>query len=71
MAIRSGTVDAAEDLSFFFNAVTDDPAIAMRAGWSQGMDRAFETIKDMRLAVHPHLEAFVVVVSAEFAFGHT
>jgi len=37
-------VDAAEDLSVCFNAVSDDPAVAMRANRRQRVYRALETV---------------------------
>lgn len=69
-AIASRAVDAAKDLPFFFDAVADDTAAAMRAARSQRVNRTLEAIENMCSALHPHLEAFVVIVSAEFTLGH-
>ncbi len=66
----TSVVDAAEDLPFFFDAVADHPAAAMRTRRSQRVNRLLEAIEDMCSALQPHLEAFVVIVPAEFAFGH-
>ncbi|MBA2241278.1 MAG: hypothetical protein H0W04_00080 [Chthoniobacterales bacterium] len=55
-------VDAAEDLPFFFDAVADDPAAAMRTRRSQRVNRLLEAIEYMCSALQPHLEAFVVIV---------
>jgi hypothetical protein len=64
-------MNTAEDLSFFFNAVSDDPAAAVRALGRQGMNRAFETVEYMRCPRESHLEGLVVVVSANFTKSHT
>ena len=63
-------VDATENLSIRFNAVSDDPAMAMRANWRERVNRAFEAVERVRHTVHDHLKRLVVVVSAGFAFGH-
>ncbi|MBA2241629.1 MAG: hypothetical protein H0W04_01885 [Chthoniobacterales bacterium] len=63
-------MDATEDLPFLFDAVADNPAAAMGAGRSQRVNRALKAIEDMGSALQPHLEAFIVIVSAEFALGH-
>jgi hypothetical protein len=53
-----------------FNAVTDYRAAAVHAGWRQRLDSAFETIEDMRTAVHGYLETLVIFVAAGFASSH-
>ncbi len=61
---------AAEDHSFFFHAMTQDLGAAMRAGRRELVDRAFEAVERVALAVHDDLKRFVIVVSAGFASGH-
>ena len=53
-----------------FKAVTDDAGSTMLTGRSQGVDRTFETVKRVRLAIHDDLERLVVVVAASLARGH-
>ena len=55
----------------FFNSVTNNPAIAVLASGSQLIDRALETIKDVRAAVDIDFETLVVVVTANFTLSHT
>jgi hypothetical protein len=63
-------MDAAKDLSIGFHAVTDDPAVAVRANWRQRVDGAFKAIENVTLAGNDNFKCFVVVVFANFAFGH-
>jgi len=65
-SVLAGAMGAAIKDALCLHSMTDDPATTMGAGWCQGMDRAFKTIKDMRLAVDPHFEAFVVHIPAYF-----
>ena len=64
-------MDAAKDLSIGFHAVANYPALAVRANWRKRMDRALETIKGVMLVGNDYLKRFVVVIFANFAFGHT
>jgi hypothetical protein len=64
-------VDAAEDLSVSFNAMTNDPAIAMRANRRQRVDGALETVESVTLPGHDHFKRLVVFVLANFACTHT
>jgi hypothetical protein len=50
--------------------MADDFAPAVIAFRSYHMDRALETVKDMRFVFEPDFERLVVVVSAMFALGH-
>jgi len=43
-------MDAAKDLSIGFHAVSDHPAVVVRANWCQRMNRALETIEGVMLA---------------------
>jgi hypothetical protein len=49
-------VRAAKDLAGFFHAVSDHPASAMRAFWSESLYRAFEAVEYMGLVFENHLE---------------
>jgi len=62
----TGAVGTAIKDALRLHPVTDDPAATMGTGWGQGMDRAFETIKDMGFAVDPHFEAFIIHVATYF-----
>ena len=64
------TVVAAVHPSVALRSMADDPDTAMRAHRRERVNRAFETVENMSLAPHHNLEAFVVVVAAELAFGH-
>lgn len=70
MAIGPGAVDAAENLSFFFNAMADDPAIAVWAGWRERVNRAFKAVEHMPFSVGDELERFIVIIPAHFALSH-
>jgi hypothetical protein len=50
-----------------FDAVPDDPALAMSAFRSQCMDGAFEGIEIMRNPVLHNFERLVVFIAADFA----
>jgi hypothetical protein len=64
--VLAGTVGTTIKDTLSLHAVTDDPAAAMGTGWCQGMDGAFKTIEDMRLAIDPHFKALIVHVPAYF-----
>ncbi len=64
-------MDATEDLSIGFHAVTDHPALAVRANWCQRMDRALEAVKGVMLAGDDHLKRLVIFIFANFACSHT
>src|SRR5437660_11800452 len=63
-------MNAAEDLSFLLDAMSDNAALAMRTSRGQRMDRAFEAVKDVAFPAHDYLECFVIFVFADFAFSH-
>jgi hypothetical protein len=54
-----------------FYAVADNFAPAVLAFRRDDCDRAFEAVEDVSLTVFRKLERFVVIVSAQFAFGHS
>ena len=67
----ASAVDAAEDFSVSFNAVPDDPAVAMRANRRQRVDRALEAVERMVLPANDHFKRLVIFVFANFACSHT
>jgi hypothetical protein len=68
-ALLLGAMRAAEKRPARFHAVADNSAAAMRAFWSQGVNRAFETIEIMRDAVVHDFNGLVVLVPANFTSG--
>jgi hypothetical protein len=52
------------------DAVADDSAPAMKANWSQLVNRAFKAIKDEALSTIDDFERLVVVVVARCALSH-
>jgi hypothetical protein len=69
-ASRARAVDAAENLAISFNAVPDDPAVAMRANRRQCVDRALEAIEGVVRPVNDHFKRLVVFIFANFACRH-
>lgn len=51
VAIGAGAVDAAENFPLFFNAVTNNPAAAVRTGWRERVDRTFKAVEHVLLPV--------------------
>jgi hypothetical protein len=64
-------MDATEDLSIGFHAVTDHPALAVRANRCERVDRAFEAIEGVMLPGNDHFKRFVIFVLANLACSHT
>jgi hypothetical protein len=64
-------VDAAEDFSVSFNAVPDDPAVAMRANRRQRVDGALKAIEGMTLPADDHFKRLVIFVFANLTCSHT
>jgi hypothetical protein len=60
-------IGAAEKIAAGFDAVADDLASAMVALGGKGVNGAFETIEEMRLAVLDDFQRLVIVVSTHFA----
>src|SRR5215510_9455497 len=50
--------------------MADHAATAMFAHRCERMNRAFEAVEGVRASVHHHLERLVVIVPADFTFGH-
>lgn len=61
---------AAEDAVASLDAVTDHVAAAMLTRRSEGVDRAPETVEDVRLTLSDNLERLVVVVAADLKDRH-
>jgi hypothetical protein len=63
-------MDTAEDLARLLHAVSDDPAVAVRANRRQRMDRALEAVEGVVLAGNDHFKRLVIFILANFAFSH-
>jgi hypothetical protein len=70
-AALARAVDATENLSISFNAVPDNPAIAMRANRRQRVDGALETVESVVLPADDHFKGLVVFVFANLTCCHT
>jgi hypothetical protein len=68
---RARAVDATENLSVRFDAMSDDPAVAMRANRRQRVDRALEAIEGVMLSGNDYFEGLVIFVLANFTCSHT
>ena len=62
---------AAEDFPALLNAVTNNPAVTMRADRCQRVDRALEAIEGVVLASDNHLKGLVIFIFTNFACSHT
>ena len=71
LARGTRTVGAAEDLPIGFNAVPDNPAVAMRANRRQCVDRALEAVEGVTFSINDYVKRFVIFVFANFAGSHT
>jgi hypothetical protein len=69
-ATHFGTVGAAINGALSLDAVPNHATATMVAFGRKGMDRTFETIEDVGLALHRHLESLVIVISTDFAPFH-
>jgi hypothetical protein len=61
---------AAIYISLFFNAVTDDPAIALGTARRELLYGALETVESIGLPLHLDLERLVVFITALIASRH-
>ena len=50
--------------------MTDDLAAAMGADRRKFVDRTFETVENMAVARRHNFEGEIVIITANFAFGH-
>jgi len=64
-------MDAAEDLATLLHAVSDDPAVAVRANRRERVDRAFEAVEGVVLTGNDHFKRLVIFIFANFACSHT
>jgi hypothetical protein len=64
-------VDAAENLTVRFNAVSDNPAVAVGTNRRQRVDRALEAIEGVMLPAHDYFERLVILIFANFTCSHT
>ena len=64
-------MDAAEDFASLLHAVTDDPALAVRADWRECVDCALEAIEGVMLTGNDHFKRLVIFIFANFACSHT
>jgi hypothetical protein len=62
---------ATEDLSISFHAVTDHPALAVRANRRERVDCALEAIEGVMLPSNDHFKRLVIFIFANFACSHT
>jgi hypothetical protein len=70
LAGRARAVDAAEDLSVRFDAVSDYPAVAMGANRRQRVDRALEAIEGVMFAANDYFKRLVIFILANLACSH-
>ncbi|MES0039385.1 hypothetical protein NKJ74_29735, partial [Mesorhizobium sp. M0046] len=66
-----GAMCAAVDDVILFDAMSDDPASAMRTRRCKFLDRAFEAVERVGLVGHRHVESLIVVIPALIASGHS
>src|SRR5438132_13176952 len=66
-----GTVRATKQHPMLiFHAVTKDAASTVIAGWSERMNRAFETVKDVSRSGKSDLKRLVILITADFTGRH-
>ena len=70
-ARRACAIDTAEDLAVRFDPMADNTAIAVRTNGREGVDCALEAIEDVALSGYDDFKGLVIIVLADFAFGHT
>jgi hypothetical protein len=66
-----GAMDATINPATSFHAVADDPAITMRTGWRQHVNRTLETVEGRSFSRRNNLKRFVVIVPADIAPRHS
>jgi len=64
-------VDATENLSVRFDAVSDYPAVAVRANRRQRVDRALEAIEGVVLPANDYFKHLVIFIFTNLACSHT
>ena len=65
-----GAMGAAVDRTVVFHSMPHNMRAAMGAGRREGLDCAFEAVKDVILAVQNDLKRLVVVIAASLAYRH-
>src|SRR5437016_4512255 len=66
-----GTVRATKQHPMLiFHAVTENVTSAVIAGWSELMNRAFETVKDVSRSGKSDLKRLVILITADFTGRH-
>ncbi|MEZ2128840.1 MULTISPECIES: hypothetical protein [unclassified Sinorhizobium] len=63
-------MSAAIDYLVLLDAMADDTATAMRAGWRQFLNGAFEAVKSIGFPRHRNIEGFVIFITAQVAACH-
>ena len=53
-----------------FDAVTENVASAVIAGWGELMNRAFKTVKDVGRSSKSDLKRLVILITADFTGRH-
>ena len=71
LPIAARAVDAAENVSVCFDAVSYNPATAMGAHRCQRVNRALEAVKRVVFPRNDYVESFVIFVFTNFASSHT
>ena len=63
-------MSATVDLTVFFDAMADDPAMTVATHRRQLLDRAFETVENISFARHFDFEVLVILIAALIAWSH-
>jgi hypothetical protein len=70
-ATLDGTAGATENNTLIaFGTVPQNPATAMVADRSHGMNSAFKAIEYVSASSHRYFERFVVIIAADFTYRH-
>jgi hypothetical protein len=69
-AFLFSAIGAAINPSVLLNAVTDNSAIAMRAGRRHHVNSTFKAVESPSLAILYNPESFIILVTAMIAFSH-
>ena len=64
------TIGTAVEDTVGFYPMTNNLAPAMMTSRSQGRNRTFEAVEDMRLPTHEDLKGFIVVIATSFTLCH-
>lgn len=61
-----GAMSATIEIAARFNTMSDDPAAAVPAGWSQFLNGALEAVKGVFVPIHQYFKAAFIVIAAYF-----